>query len=154
MSRKTRSLAACYGLAFVFVTFCAIAQQAPPIRGTGDDWMSWPPETRRMVVIAYISGIVDGKMRACVKADQLFELDKVVQDPKDTVASRCLDHLKSFTLGVEDDYRAILDEFYAKHPEYRRIPAVYLVSRLTDDEYKTAEALYQAAVRGEIRTNF
>ena len=102
---------------------------------------------------AYLDGYASGRMDACSGANDLFELDKPVQDPKDIVSARCLRHAKAYSKSP-DYYVKVITDFYAKYPKYRNIPNVYLMFLLTDGRYKTAEEIYQAAVGGKIRTRF
>ncbi len=51
-------------------------------------------------------------------------------------------------------YTTVLTEFYTKHPAYQNIPTVYILSFLSNRNYKTADQLYQMAVKGEMRTHF
>jgi hypothetical protein len=48
-------------------------------------------------------------------------------------------------------YADVITDFYTKHPEYRGIPFVNLVKSLSDRSYKSADQLYQMAVKGELR---
>jgi len=102
---------------------------------------------------AYLDGYVSGKMDACSAAGDLFELDKLVQDPNDIVSARCLRHAKAYS-RASDYYVKVITDFYTKYPKYRNIPDVYLMFLLTDDRYKTADEIYQAALEGKIRTRF
>jgi hypothetical protein len=51
-------------------------------------------------------------------------------------------------------YTTVIREFYAKHPEYQNIPKSYLMSFLTNPNFKTADELYEMAVKGEMRIHF
>ena len=48
-------------------------------------------------------------------------------------------------------YADVITEFYTKHPEYQGIPFVDLMKSLSDRTYKTADQLYQMALKGELR---
>ena len=48
-------------------------------------------------------------------------------------------------------YTGVITEFYTKHPQYRGIPFVDLLRWLSDRNYKTANELYQMALKGELR---
>ena len=45
----------------------------------------------------------------------------------------------------------MITEFYTKHPEYQAIAFVNLLKSLSDRNYKTADQLYQMALKGELR---
>jgi len=120
---------------------------------TGEEWLSWSPEQRTVFVDAYLMGYLRGKSNACIGAAELFEVGKPVHDLNESVDRRCFRHAKSYSRGA-DHYANLITEFYREHPEYRNIPNVYLMVLLTDDRYKTADEIYEAAVKGEIRTNF
>jgi hypothetical protein len=47
-------------------------------------------------------------------------------------------------------YTDAITEFYTKHPEYQGIPFVNLMKSLSDRNYKTADQLYQMALKGEL----
>ena len=140
--------------AFALLLFIGTsAQVSSPPRGTGQEWLSWSPEQRRVFVGAYLQGYLMGKTDARIAADELFELDKPVHDLKDTVDARCFRHAKAYSRDSAD-YTAVITDFYTNHAKYRNIPRSYLMLLLTDDRYKTADEIYQAALKGEIRTNF
>ena len=48
-------------------------------------------------------------------------------------------------------YADVITEFYTKHPEYQAIAFVNLLKSLSDRNYKTADQLYQMALKGELR---
>ena len=53
-----------------------------------------------------------------------------------------------------DVYAIVLTDFYTKHPEYQNVPYSYLLSFLSDRQFKTADELYQMALKGQLRTHF
>ena len=120
---------------------------------TGEEWLSWSQQQRSVFVDAYLMGYLSGKSDACIGAADLFELDKPVQDLNESVDRRCFRHAKSYSKRA-DYYTGVITQFYTEHPEYRNIPNIYLMLLLIDDRYKTADEIYQAAVKGEIRTDF
>ncbi|MBZ5543506.1 MAG: hypothetical protein LAO07_07480 [Acidobacteriia bacterium] len=152
MVGKTKTFAASGALA-IFVLVVAGAQHASPPRWGGEEWLSWSAEVRSVFVDAYLAGYTSGKSAACMAADDLFELDKVIHDPKDAVVARCKRHAKSYS-KTSDYYAKVITEFYQKYPKYRNIPYAYLMFLMTDDWYKTADEIYQAALEGKIRTTF
>jgi hypothetical protein len=48
-------------------------------------------------------------------------------------------------------YTDVITEFYTKHPEYQGVAFVSLMKLLSDRNYKTADQLYEMALKGEIR---
>ena len=48
-------------------------------------------------------------------------------------------------------YTDVITEFYTRHPEYRAVLFVDLLKALSDRTYKTADQLYQMAVKGDLR---
>ena len=60
----------------------------------------------------------------------------------------------TFREGQGLDLRAYTDvvtDFYTNHPEYRGIPFFNLMKLLSDGNNKTADQIYQMALRGELR---
>jgi|SRR5579872_1922733 len=99
-------------------------------------------------------------MAACRNLDQIFEVGKP-QRVGNSPSGRCENRLERYSKlklqGSELDvsaYTSVLTEFYSKHPEYQNISQAYLLSLLTDSKYKTADRLYQMALKGEIDTHF
>jgi len=151
MAGRARSFATTGALAAIMVIATRVQVASPPRSGQG--WLSWSPQVRSVFMDAYLDGYVSGKMDACSAAGDLFELDKLVQDPNDIVSARCLRHAKAYS-RASDYYVKVITDFYTKYPKYRNIPDVYLMFLLTDDRYKTADEIYQAALEGKIRTRF
>lgn len=152
MATRARSFATAGALAAILVIATGIQVASPP-RWSGEEWLSWTLEVRTVFVDAYLDGYVSGKMDACSTADDLFELDKPVQDPEDIVSARCLRHAKAYS-KASDYYVKVITDFYTKYPKYGNIPYLNLMLLLRDDRYKTAEEIYQAALEGKIRTRF
>jgi hypothetical protein len=60
----------------------------------------------------------------------------------------------SYAEALEGDftaYTSVITEFYSHHPEYRGIPFMNIMKLLGDSSFKTADQLYQMALKGEIR---
>lgn len=49
-------------------------------------------------------------------------------------------------------YTKVITEFYTLHPEYKGVPFVDLMKSLGDRNYKTADQLYQMALKGKLRS--
>ena len=153
MATKARTLL----IIGVFLILNARADQTPSSSASavviGEGWLTWSPEQRIIFVDAYLIGYWRGKSEACLAADSLFELDKPVRDPNEIVVARCLRHTKDYSKDA-DHYTSVITKFYTEHVEYHNIPNVYLMRLLIDDRYKTADEIYQAAVKREIKTDF
>jgi len=133
---------------------------------SGQEWMSWSPAERTIFIAGFIDGYLRGTHQACLAADNLFEVGKPHrlgdQDhPSDMPSARCLAEVDTYSkykrVGSKVDfssYTDVITEFYGKHPEYQSIPNTYLLRFLSDRQYKTADQLYQMALKGEIRTSF
>jgi hypothetical protein len=114
----------------------------------------------------FIDGYLRGSHQACDATDDLFEVGKWHRlgddrHPSEIPSARCLARLDMYSkyklVESRPDFSAYTDvitEFYTRHPEYQDIPYVYLLEFLSDNKYKTAEQLYQMALKGEIRTSF
>ena len=122
MLRKARTYITLGALAIPLLAVAA-AQLASPSRGRGDECLSWRPEVRTVFVDAYLGGYNSGRSDACMAADDLFELDKAVQNIEDTVVQRCKRRAKSYS-RPPDYYVNVINDFYKKYPKYRNIPYV------------------------------
>jgi hypothetical protein len=129
----------------------------------GQEWMSWSPAERSVFIGGFIDGYLRGSHVACAAADDLFELDKPhrMGDGRPMPSARCEARLETYSKYKLTDsgpdvsaYTVVITEFYTRHPEYQGVPYLYLLWFLTDSNYKTADQLYQMALKGEIRTNF
>ncbi len=150
--RRLRALA--ISAALVALSLAVVrTQPASPSRGAGQEWLSWSPDVRIVFAQAYLSGYLSGKTDACIAADRLFDLDKVVHEISETVSARCLRHAKSYS-KTSDHYARVITDFYQKYSQYRNIPYAYLMLVMTDDRFTTVDEIYQAALAGEIRTTF
>jgi hypothetical protein len=112
----------------------------------------------------YIRGFIEGFWRAwhdaCRLADDLFEVGKRLrlgQEPSGRCEVRLENYSKIRILDSGPDfstYTTVITEFYTKHPEYQNIPKAHILSYLTDRNFKTADELYQMALKGEMPTHF
>ena len=116
-------------------------------------WLSWSLEQRFLFVEAYLFGYGRGVTEACLAANNLFELDKLIYDLNEIVSARCFRHTKDYS-KESDHYADVITEFYTKHVEYRNIPLTYMITLLIDGRYQTADELYQAAVKRKIQVDF
>lgn len=139
-------------VAAVFVLIAIGASAAQPQPGTGHEWVSWSQEQRRSFIGGFWAGYVMGTRRACEVTNDLFEVGKIHRVGDDPSA-RCFARLELYSKDVRS-YTAVLTDFYMQHPEYRGIPVVYLMRFLSDSKFKTADELYQMALKGELRTVF
>lgn len=128
------------------------------------EWLSWSPKERSTYVDGFITGYLQGTNRACDIAQQLFG-DRSThhlgdeRHPSDMPAARCLAGVEKYSKTRYTDasgpdfsaYTDVITEFYTKHPEYRGIPFVRLLQLLSDSNNKTADELYQMALKGEMR---
>ena len=133
---------------------------APVTPGSGQEWLSWNPAERNSYVEGFFDGYGRGSQTACRNLDQIFEAGQSHR-LGDSPSARCANRLEHYSrlkmMDSEVDasvYTSVLTEFYSKHSEYQNIPVVYLMSFLTDSERKTADQLYQMALKGEMRTQF
>ena len=149
---SVRRLIACI-VALVVSSLPTLGQKATPAPGRGEEWLSLELGARRLVIIAYKAGYSDGKVNACLFADQNFEVGKPSRNPEDMVISRCKAGTKSYSEQPEF-YVDLLTGFYEKYPEYKNIPYIYLMARLYDGGVKKPEELYHLAKTGGLRTNF
>jgi hypothetical protein len=79
------------------------------------------------------------------------------QHPSEVPSARCLARMEKYskaryTSGPDfSTYTDVITEFYTKHPEYQGIPFMNLMKWLSDRNHKTADDLYQMALKGEMR---
>jgi hypothetical protein len=60
--------------------------------------------------------------------------------------------IKTTNSGLDfSAYTTIITEFYTKYPEYQNVAKAHLLYFLSDRNFKTADQLYQMAVKGKIR---
>jgi hypothetical protein len=140
------------------------AQVRPDQVDRGDEWLSWSQKERAAYVDGFVSGYLQGSNSACDVADDLFGTGKTYtlgdgHHPSDMPSARCLARMEkyskaTFREGQGLDLRAYTDvvtDFYTNHPEYRGIPFFNLMKLLSDGNNKTADQIYQMALRGELR---
>ena len=123
-----------------------------PRNATGQEWLLWNPAERSAFTIGYKDGYLRGTRKACDAANDLFEVGgghRLGKDP----SARCQAQMGSYSKD-SDACTAVLTDFYTRDPAYRNIPFVYLFSFLTDNRSKTADQLYEVALKGQMRTNF
>jgi hypothetical protein len=150
----------------VLLVSCAVAQvnlQQNEIE-RGGQWLLWSSGQRITYVRGFITGYQRGFHRACELADELFEVGKKhrlgdEEHPSQLPSARCLARMEtyskvSYAEALEGDftaYTSVITEFYSHHPEYRGIPFMNIMKLLGDSSFKTADQLYQMALKGEIR---
>jgi hypothetical protein len=149
--------AVCIALAL----FTSFATGGNPSRSSeGKEWLAWTQAERSVFIQGFIEGFWGGSESACRLADKLFEVGKphrLGDEPR----GRCEAGLENYTKIKTTDsgtdysvYTTVITDFYSGHPEYQNVPKVYLLSFLTDRNYKTADQLHQMAMKGEMRTHF
>lgn len=151
MAKTTRTFVRASGVVvWLLVTIAASA--APPQRGSGHEWVSWSPEQRTRFMDGFWTGYVMGTRRACDVTNDLWEVGKMHRIG-DNPSARCFARLELYSKDPKL-YATVLTEFYTQHPEYQKIPVVYLMRFLSDSRFRSADELYQMAVRGEMGTAF
>jgi hypothetical protein len=121
-------------------------------RDRGQEWLSWSSPQRNVYIDGFVTGFTQGTHGGCATADDLFERGQP-HALGDQPSTRCLKALDSYSKDPEA-YAAVITSFYTQHPEYQRVPFFYLLRFLSDRQFKTADQLYQMALKGELRTNF
>jgi len=140
------------------------AQVRPVLVDRGEQWLSWGAGERAAYVDGFISGYLQGSLRACQAADELFEVGKPhrlgdEQHPSEIPSARCLARTGAYSKvryaeasGVDlSDYVDVITDFYARHPEYRGVAFTNILELLDDRHHKTADQLYEMALKGELR---
>jgi len=149
----------------ILVVVLAAAQVRPDQFGRGGEWLSWIPSERRTFVGGFVSGYFQGFHQACEVAQELFgEPGKTYRlgddhHPSEMPSARCLARMEKYSKAKFTEtsgpdfgaYAGVITEFYTKHPEYRGVPFVNLMKLMSDRNYKTADQLYQMALKGELR---
>jgi hypothetical protein len=160
MSRIMMKTVPVIGICVALLLLTSAAVAAPAEIGGGKEWLAWSPAERNVYIRGFIEGYWRGTHSTCELADDLFEVGKphrLYQGPSGRCEARLDNYTKIETPASKPDFTAyttVMTEFYTKYPEYQNIPQVYLMSFLTDRNYKTADQLYQMAVKGEMRTHF
>jgi hypothetical protein len=152
------------GVLFILTIIGLAAQVRPEQLNRGPEWLSWSPGQRSTYVYGFISGYQEGTHEACDMAERLFGDLKTYHlgdehHPSDMPSARCLALMEEYSkfkyteaLGLDlSAYTDVITEFYTKHPEYQGIPFGNLLKLLSDRNSKTADQLYQMAVKGELR---
>ena len=152
------------GALVILVIICVAAQVRTDQVDRGGEWLSWSPGQRTTYVNGFITGYLQGSHLACDVADELFEVGKPHRlgdqhDSGDMPSARCLARMDGYskvryTEASGPDFNAYTDvitEFYTRHPGYRGIPFVNLMKLLSDRNHKTADQLYQMALKEELR---
>jgi len=141
------------------------AQVHPDQLDRGGEWLSWSPRERATFVGGFISGYLRGSHGACDVAEQIFgkpgKMYRLGDEhhPSEMPSARCLARMEEFSKykyseGAGPDFSAYTDvitEFYTKHPDYLAVPFVELMMSLSDRSNKTADDLYQMALKGDLR---
>jgi hypothetical protein len=147
------------------VVICVAAQVRPEQLDRGGEWLSWSPGERATFVNGFIAGYRQGSHGACDVAQELFgEPGKMYRlgdenHPSEMPSARCLARMEEYSKAKYTEtsgpdfsaYADVITEFYTKHPEYQAIAFVNLLKSLSDRNYKTADQLYQMALKGELR---
>jgi hypothetical protein len=147
------------GASAVFLLVVNAGSIPPTQPDRGQEWLSWSPAERNVYIDGFVTGYQGGTHRGCEVADELFEVGKPHRLGNQPSA-RCFARLETYSKYSYKDsadftaYTTVITEFYTKHPEYRGVPFFYLLSFLSDRQFKTADELYQMALKGELRTNF
>ena len=140
------------GIFAVWMVITIAASSSSPQRGTGQEWVSWSPEQRDTFLDGFVTGYVMGTNRACDATNDLWEVGKAHR-PGEDPSARCSARLELYSKDLKS-YTTVLTQFYTEHPEYQNIPVVYLMRFLSDNQFKTADELYQMALKSDLRTIF
>lgn len=160
----SREFLAAIGALVILEIVCVAAQVRPEQVDRGGEWLSWSAAERATYVNGFITGYLQGSNRACDVAQELFGTDKAYRlgdehHPSEMPSARCLARVEQYSKARYREasgpdfsaYADVITEFYTKHPEYQGIPFVNLMKWLSDRNYKTADQLYQMALKGELR---
>src|SRR4029077_17780416 len=152
------------GVLLILTMICVAAQVRPEQLNRGAEWLSWIPGQRATYVYGFISGYQEGTREACDAAERLFGDLKAYHlgdehHPSDMPSARCLALTEEYSKfryteasGLDfSAYTDVITEFYTKHPEYGDIPFGNLLKLLSDRNSKTADQLYQMALKEELR---
>jgi hypothetical protein len=141
------------------------AQVGPVQLDRGGEWLSWSSRERAEYVDGFIAGYLQGSHQACEAAEDLFADPKASyrlgdeNHASEMPSARCLARTEKYSKAKYREgsgldltaYTEVITNFYTNHPEYRGIPFVNLLRLLSDGTNKTAEQIYQMALRGELR---
>jgi hypothetical protein len=159
MSRMLRALALTE-IFFALVLPAAAGVNNPTGIGAGKEWLGWTPSDRNSYVRGFIEGYWRGTNGACMLADELFEVGKSQQLGRGPSA-RCQASLETYTRIKTPDsapdftaYTTVITELYTKYPELQDIPVVFIMRFLTDQNFKTADQIFQIEAKREVPTHF
>jgi len=144
-----------FALAGIFVVWMLVtitAASSSPQRGTGQEWVSRSPEQRDTFIDGFVTGYVMGTNSACDATNYGWEVGKTHR-PGEDPSARCSARVELYSKDLKS-YTTVLTQFYTEHPEYQNIPVVYLMRFLSDIQFKTADELYQMALKGDLRIIF
>jgi hypothetical protein len=158
-------LAGIVALVTLVVVISLAAQVRPYQLDRGGEWLSWSPGERATFVNGFITGYRQGSHGACEIAQELFGKPGTMyrlgdeHHPSEMPSARCLARMEEYSKATYTEtsgpdvstYTDSITEFYTKHPEYQSISFVNLMTSLSDRNCKTADQLYQMALKGELR---
>jgi len=153
----------------LLVVFVACKSQRPQMdelelyKHPGAQWLSWTSKERVNFVFGYAQGLGEGTYLACRSADDLFEKDVPHVIGHDNVPStypsaRCRASAERY-LRVEfggttvpdlSPYSDVITSFYERHPEYRDIQYINLITYLLSGNAKTIDDLDLLAKGGKL----
>ncbi len=153
------------GVLLILTIITTAAQVRLEQLARGGEWLSWSSGQRSTYVNGFIAGYQEGTHEACDVAQNLFADPNATytlgdeHHPSDMPSARCLAHMNKYSRfkyteasGLDlSAYTDVITDFYNKHREYQGIPFNDLLKLLSDRESKTADQLYQMAVKGELR---
>jgi hypothetical protein len=159
MPRMLRALALT-GICLALVLPAAAGSNNPVGIGAGKEWLGWTPSDRNSYIRGFIEGYWRGTKTTCLLADELFEVGKSQQLGRGPSA-RCQARLEGYTKIKTPEsapdfsaYTTVITEFYTKYPEHQDIPVVYIMRFLTDQNFKTADQIFQIEGKREVPTHF
>jgi hypothetical protein len=153
---------------FLVIGACAVvllsAGAVPATRekvNSGTAWLAWSAAEREVYVRGFIYGYGNGSEAACKLADDLFEVGKhhrVGEGPRarcENRVERYYTKIKMLDSGFDfGAYASVITDFYTKHPEYQNVSESYLLSLLSDQDYKSADQFYQMVLKGLMTNRF
>ena len=160
-----RCLAGIGSFVVLVVVICVATQVRPNQLDKGGEWLAWSQGERATFVNGFMAGYRQGAHGACDAAQELFgEPGKMYRlgdehHPSEMPSARCLARMEEYSKAKYTEasgldvtaYTDVITEFYTKHPEYQGVAFVSLMKLLSDRNYKTADQLYEMALKGEIR---
>jgi hypothetical protein len=159
MSRMVRTFLVTGACAVVLFSTGAVPATREKVN-SGTAWLAWSAAEKEVYVRGFIFGYGNGSEAACKLADELFEVGKhhrLGEGP----GARCENRVKQYTkIKILDSgfdfgaYTSVVTDFYTKHPEYQNVSETYLLSLLSDQDYKSADQLYQMVLKGAMTNHF